>query len=397
MPSSCASIRTDERRAADRLRARPCYRKRVSDADHGRAQRLARVWSAVLAARRLADPSDPLGREARQRLPGASGLSPQGVELALGRHLETGPEPRHLAQLVEASGQAPCCHVVLAANVCTAPLRALCCALATAPAVRLRPSRRDPVVAELLVRALAGSADLRQAGGELRLASALEPRPGDEVHLYGSDESLGQIRASLPPRVRVRAHGTGLGLALVAQDADLDAAAAAVTADVLPFDQRGCLSPRWVLVEGDASRAAALAPRLAAALRAQGAVVPRGALEPADRTALGRFRDAICTVGSWWDGPNHAVAFDPSPRALLLGPAVRCLQVVPARADDAARLLAPWTRFVVALGGVDEPPPPGSLAFAIRQLAPRARASPLGTMQRPPLDGPVDLRADATR
>ncbi len=44
---------------------------------------LARVRRVVAAGRRIADPADTLGREARARLPETSGLSPEGVELAL--------------------------------------------------------------------------------------------------------------------------------------------------------------------------------------------------------------------------------------------------------------------------------------------------------------------------
>jgi hypothetical protein len=52
---------------------------------------------------------------------------------------------------------------------------------------------------------------------------------------------------------------------------------------------------------------------------------------------------------------------------------------------DAAKLLAPLAKGVVVIGSDD--------TTAARALAPAwARLAPLGAMQRPPLDGPVDLR-----
>jgi hypothetical protein len=51
-------------------------------------------------------------------------------------------------------------------------------------------------------------------------------------------------------------------------------------------------------------------------------------------------------------------------------------------------LLGPWAPFLTIVGADAD----GDLARAVRALAPRARKAPLGEMQRPPLDGPVDLR-----
>jgi len=58
---------------------------------HARSEneRLERMRAVLGAARRIVDARDPLGREARDRLPAATGLSPEGVELGLSRHVET--------------------------------------------------------------------------------------------------------------------------------------------------------------------------------------------------------------------------------------------------------------------------------------------------------------------
>ncbi|WP_438045000.1 acyl-CoA reductase [Sorangium sp. So ce128] len=369
--------------------------------DDGAARRL-RVERAVAAAARIADARDPLGEEARQRLPSTSGLSPEGVELALDRHLEVAPSDGELDALVASSGRARRCHVVLAANVCTAPLRAIAVATATAPEVFVRPSRRDPVVAELLVRALQADGGFRRAGGAIALvaditlgdagAAAGERAPGDlphaELHVYGSDQTVATLRAQAGPGVLVRGHGAGLGLAVVGLDANLVEAARDIAADVVPFDQRGCLSPRFALVEGPAERAEALARGLHEALEEAGARVPRGPLDGAARAEVTMYRATLDAVGSFWEGRGHGVGLDPAPRSLLLPPAARVVHVAASSAEAAPALLAPIHGAITAIGAGGG----GMLARAAAAAAPRARLSALGRMQRPPLDGPVDLR-----
>jgi hypothetical protein len=353
------------------------------------APRLVRVARVVAAGRRVADAGDPLGAEARSRLPACSGLDPRGVELALAEHLETDPAPSDLDALVARAGSAPACHVVLSANVCVAPLRAIAVAVATSPVVRVRPSRRDPVLAELLARALGEDASFAAAGGDLAIVADIDPPAGDELHAYGADATMAAIRARLPEGVVFRGHGTGLGLAVVGAGADVARAAADVARDVVAFDQRGCLSPRVALVEGGAARAEAFARALHAALGAEGAIVPRGLEPEAVLAEIALYRAAVEALGEVHVGEGHVVGVDVAPRALVLPPAARVVHVVAARADEAAALVGAWAPLVAALGADDLGAP---LARAIAALAPGARTSALGRMQRPPLDGPVDRR-----
>ncbi|WP_437642636.1 acyl-CoA reductase [Sorangium sp. So ce854] len=365
--------------------------------DAGAARR-TRVERAVAAAARIADPRDPLGDEARRRLPSTSGLSPEGVELALGRHLEVAPSRGELDALVAAAGRARRCHVVLAANVCTAPLRAIAVAAATAPEVLVRPSRRDPVVAELLVRALQADEAFARAGGAIALVAdlALEDdgdgaagdAPRAELHVYGSDQTVATLRARAGRGARVRGHGAGLGLAVVGPAAGLAEAARDIADDVVPFDQRGCLSPRFVLVEGPAERAEALARALHEALGEAGSRVPRGPLDDAARAEIAMYRATLEAVGWFREGEGHGVGLDPAPRSLLLPPAARLVHVAASGAAAAPALLAPIGGAITAIGAGGG----GELVRAASAVAPRARVSALGRMQRPPLDGPVDLR-----
>ncbi len=348
-------------------------------------QRLQRVCAVLAAARRLADPGDPLGQQARARLPATSGLTAPGVELALRSHLETAARDEQLTALLATCGTATTCHVLLSANVCTAPLRALACAVATAPTVALRPSRRDPVVAELLVEALEQSPDF---AGQVRLVNSLSPTAGDELHLYGSNETLAAIIPTVPAGTQLRAHGTGLGIALLERSGSVTRAARQLTEDVIVFDGQGCLTPRFALVVGDAARAKGYALALAERLAERGRAIPRGPLDATDEADLTRYRTLCESLGRVLEGEHHTVGIDPEPTGLVLPPALRGIHVVPVSNQTVTPLLSPWAPLVTAIGLAGE----GSVSKRVVAQCPAARVSPLGMMQKPPLDGPVDLR-----
>lgn len=348
-----------------------------------------RVWRVVLAARRIASTTDPLGREARARLPAASGLSPAGVELALTEHLETHPTRDDVAALTASAGSASRTWVVLASNVCTAALRALACALASAPEVYVKPSRRDPVVAELLVRALAQDHGLL---GKATLVDAIDPEPGDEIHAYGSDDTLTAIMASLPKGAAVRRHGSGTGVAVVERDAQIAAAATDLAADLTAFDGAGCASPRLTLVAGAASDAERFAERLHDSLTLMGERVARGALDASEQSELARVRSVAHSVGTWHEGPHHGIAVDVAPEALLLAPPMRATWVAACTAPRLASLLGALAAHVTTVGYAG----PRELTARVATLCPGARVTPLGRMQKPPLDGPIDRRPSVT-
>jgi hypothetical protein len=319
----------------------------------------------------------------------ATGLSPEGVELGFAS-LERGATPEELAGLVAAAGDAEHVHVVLSANVFVAPLRAIALARAAAPRVTVRASPRDPVLATALVAAAGDPA--------VTLTSERDPAstPADRIDVYGRAETLAAVREAARPGVVVREHGPGLGVAYVAAGADRDACAEALAADVVPFDQRGCLSPRVALVEGTAAEAEAFARALHDRLVAWEARVPRGELAEAEHAAAGRWRDALAFAGGVFAGGAASVAFVEGEASALpvlaVPPPGRNVLVVAVRSRaDARAALAPIAPFVVALGCSAG----GSEA---REVAPpHARVSPLGGMQRPPLDGPVDRRGVEVR
>jgi hypothetical protein len=339
------------------------------------ADRVADVRRLVDAARAIADHI-----ALRQALVETTGLSRQGVELALSEHLETSPTEADLLRLVERAGDTSCVHVVLSASVFVGALRALAIARAAAPRVIIIPSRREPAFA----RALA----LEASDPALTIENALdiESISEGEIHVYGRDETVAAVRARAPKGAQVRGHGTGIGLACVSTGADLDVAAAAVAADVIPFDQHGCLSPRVVLVQGGARRGDAFSRRLDAELALAERRVPRGALATDEVREAARYESTLAFAGRVWRGVGHLVGLAPNGAPLTFAPAGRHVHVAVVRDDEEAReLLVPVARFVTAVGFDDA-------AFGGALVDRAVRRSALGRMQKPPLDGPVDMR-----
>jgi hypothetical protein len=318
--------------------------------------------------------------ELAAQIASATGLSAQGVELGFAS-LERDASDGDLRTLIGRAGEATSVHVILSANVFVAPLRAIAVARAAAPGVTVRPSSRDPVLTRALVAALAEAGDHAVVLARDRDVAAIAE---GEIHVYGRAETVAAVKARA--RVPVRAHGPGLGIAVVSPAAALGEAADRLAADVVPFDQRGCLSPRVALVEGDPARAASLAALLHDRLQARGDRVPRGSLSREERAEATRWVDSAFFASDCWTGAGHAVALSPRDAPLAVPPPGRHVLVAGARTlADALGLIAPFARFVVAVGTDDRD--------RVSPLAPpRARVLSLGQMQYPPLDGPVDLR-----
>src|SRR4051812_49095212 len=121
--------------------------------------RIADVRRLMRAARKLVD-----GRaELVPVIADSTGLSTEGVALALARHLELEATDAELSNLVTNAGDVSRVVVVLSANVFVGALRAIALARAASDDVVVRPSRRDPAFARALVLAAneLGDAHLR--------------------------------------------------------------------------------------------------------------------------------------------------------------------------------------------------------------------------------------------
>jgi hypothetical protein len=354
--------------------------------DEEHASALGRVRAVLRAAARIADATDPLGRRARAEIPAVTGLSRENVELALEEHLETEASDEDLHALVSCVHPAPAVHVVLSSNVFVAAARALALALASSPVVTVKPSRREPTMALLLAEALADD------GMTMPVVSELAVGAGHHVHAYGRDETLRAIASTLPEGAGFWAHGTGMGVVALSESELTVEHAEALARDAGIFDQRGCLSPRVILVETGGEGAIAFAAELARAMERFAARIPVGAIDPAELAARRSYLDAAVIAGAAFERPGGAVGVDASPRMVPLPASPRVLHLACVGGPAEARaLLGPLLPSIVCLGGT------GALSIRLAPSIPWARRASPGSMQRPPLDGPVDRRAPAPR
>jgi hypothetical protein len=346
----------------------------------GGAAALERIARLVGAARRIADRNDVLGREARARLPEATGLSPHNVDLGLRHCLEVRPTDQELHALYASVGPASAVHVLLSANVFVAAHRALALALASSAHVAVRSSRREPVMAELLDRA---------APGLFSIVEELSPRAGDHVWAYGRDETLTALRGSLPAGCVLHGHGAGFGVAVVDEEThgtSVDELSEAVARDVSLFDQRGCLSPRVLLYMGSERAFKKLSRRLAAALDDAEATCPRGWLDASEISDARRVADTLLMGGSLVEAGKGWIGLVSEGGATMLPPPGRHL--VMARTESPVRWIEEHRGAITTVGcSVSE-----STRASLAEALPLARLSEIGAMQSPPFDGPVDRR-----
>jgi hypothetical protein len=339
--------------------------------------RIARLEPLLESARALADPASERGRQARKRLVAATGLSPQGVDFALECCLEREPSGAELEALVRATAQAPKAHVLLSANVFVAAHRAIALGLAASAEVRVRVSRREPEMAELLWEG---------AQRSFQLVPELTPEPGDQLWAYGSDDTLLRLARALPPGVALHAHGSGFGLGVLAErpsSTELERLLLKLAEDTALFDQRGCLSPRLLLVAGGEELARDVAAQLAAQLEAVETRLPRGRLAAQELAEITAYRDAASYAGELFEAGHGLVS---SSARFLLPPVGRNLHVL--ATNDLLQSLAKCADLVTSCAFHGD----AALRASIARVLPGARVCDFGQMQRPPFDGPVDRR-----
>jgi hypothetical protein len=345
--------------------------------------RIERVERFLRSARALCDAAHPLYDAARAQLPAVTGLSAQNVAWALDNALELRETDWDLERLCERTPECARAHVLLSANVFVAALRAIAIAVAAAPEVHVRPSRREPLMVELLAQS---------APGQFCIEEELRPIPGDHVWAYGSDETLARLKQALPADIVLHGHGNGYGVVVVwddevRSDRALERLAYDVVTDLVPFDQRGCLSPRVVLVQQEPSAARGLWRLLATAMIERGRQIPAGMLSHEERSDIVRYRDTLCVAGAVLSAGSGLVSLEIEELPWILPPTGRVLHVRPTM--NAIEDLAPHATMITTIGVASRT---SERAIAIEHAFPSARVAEIGRMQCPKLDGPVDLR-----
>jgi hypothetical protein len=328
--------------------------------------------SRILAAARVLQQDSGL----MEKLVLSTGLSMENVQKGLAEHLEVDATEAELERFVLRFGDASRITVILAANVFVAALRAICCARAKGERVTVRPSSREPELAAALVSQIADPA--------IELATSVDVknlREG-EIHVYGKDETIAKFKKAA--HVPVIGHGHGLGVSWLTTATSVSDAIAALESDIVAFDQRGCLSLRILFVEGGPTRAEEVGRALHRALNTT--KIPRGTLTREERAESVRFSDTMTMVGEVLSGHAHVVAIAPSDAPTIVPPTGRHVVVRHALRDaELTTALSPIAKWVCAFG-TDDPARAKALA------PPHSRISLLGHMQKPRLDGYVDLR-----
>jgi hypothetical protein len=183
----------------------------------------------------------------------------------------------------------------------------LICALLTKSASLGKNASEEPLFAALFARSLwevcpevgACLAVTWWKGGDTGLEAAAFAR-ADAVIAYGSETSIGDIQARVPPAARFLAYGHKLSFGLIGREylrpdqAKRVAQQAAYGVSV--FDQQGCVSPHLLYVEqGGAVSPKDFAVLLAEEMAVVHATLPRGPLPLADSAAIRHLRGAYET------------------------------------------------------------------------------------------------------
>ncbi len=343
--------------------------------------RSARALALRDAAQKLADPSSEWGKKARALLPEQTGLSSEGVDYALTSCLEHRTGRGALTALLLKVPRVPASHVLLSSTAFVGTFRAILLALLQSPTVWVRSSRREPVMADLLCQA---------SGGCFEITDRLSPEAGHHYWAYGTDETLREVEATLPSGVHYHAHGAGLGVAVFREKGDgrteISASVDGLARDTIALDQRGCLSPRVVLIEGERAYGELIADQLVSALDRWEARVPRGTLSRSETADALRHEAAMTYLGSSVRAGQGMVVLDPEQERLVLPPVGRYLHLT--LVESAEEVLVGLKSRLTTVGLHN----PGHLEGNLKSRIGPRRYVPLGQMQRPLLDGPVDLR-----
>ncbi|MGC4064519.1 MAG: acyl-CoA reductase [Polyangiaceae bacterium] len=343
--------------------------------DQGPARGLLR-WIRRVAV--LADPTHPLGRRAHDELPESTGLSRENVAWGLAHSLERHATATQLGELIAGVTRCETAHVLLSANVFTAALRAVALAKASAARVLVRPSRREPLFAQLLHDADPSA---------FELVDRLQPAPEDHVWAYGADATLQTVSRQWPAGVVLHGHGNGYGVLVVSNpEAMTRERYDDMALDIAAFDQRGCLSPRIAIVEGDDGTAEDVGRSLFEALRRIQLRLPLGRLTQEERAERLRYRELMRYLGDCFEADGALVGVAPSDSDWIVPPPGRVIHVQATTALEDA--IARHARDITNIGVS----PAASCIW--RRSVPRARVAHWGRMQCPPLDGPADRRPE---
>lgn len=382
-----------------------------------------RVEAIGRACERFLDPGDPIRAEALRLLPRYAALSDAGASdvldamaadwtrdrlgaLVASEFPQISPEPRFSNPVPDPAGTPVrrlavpgrltltiCSGTVPGVSV-TAAVRSLLVGSGTL----LKPGAGDIVLPLLFARALrdvdeglaAALAVVYWPGGTGELESeALEV--ADRVVVYGDAGTIRAVRARANPAATLVEYRHRVGLAVVdvrgRPAPEVDALAEEVTDAVVPYEQRGCVSPVRIYAIGGDDEVRGFGGALSQALERRERWIP-GRRTPEEAAAAHQLvgalelRRAAGEAVEVWSGPEWTVAVERSGelfaggRVVLIGGVARIADVLGEIARFTGRLQ------VVGIGGLDS-----DAAAEIAGAAAEAGASrigPLGRVAYPP-------------
>ncbi len=353
--------------------------------------RSARDIAAVLgtAGGRFLDLGDPLRERALGALPGTSGLSAEMAAAVLDGMASDWTAER-LARLLEAELGDPAaldgfvpgtagritavgpdlCTQIVSGSVPGVGATALIRSLLVKGPTLLKPGRGDVVLPVLMAEAIrSADADLGDAvavaywPGGTEAAEDAAMSSADVVTVYGADETVAALRARAPIGTRLVGYPNRIGFGVVGREALEPARRHRVVSEVAGavafFDQRGCVSPQVVYVEGGGDVSPAdVARELAAAMEALERHLPGGTLDPREASQVHQVRGAAEVVAAAGSGvevhhggsASWTVIYDPLPAFAPSCPG-RVVRVKPVGdVLDVPRLVAPFGRHLQSVG-----------------------------------------------
>ncbi len=342
-------------------------------------------WVATVEA--FSDPRSPESRALRPALGPSIGLSPGGLEAALGAILGgVGKLPAR--DMIRRAGAFPKdprkpALVFLAGNLPALAVQPLLPALALRRPVLLKSPSSEPRFTPAFVAALArrlpaaanAMAVLRWEGGDVRIEAPLLAGAG-KVLAYGDSDSIADLRSRSP--APVLGYGPRISLAVLGAGIDPETVAEGLARDIALFDQRGCLSIHGIFTLGDPE---ALARALEVALEELAARWPPGPARLEDQAAARQEIETAHLQGlRVFELPlgHGAVLIDPEAR-LKISPGLRIVRIFPvADLETLPQRLAPWQDRLqgVAMANAD------SLLSALKALG-ASRIAPPGKLQHP--------------
>ncbi len=369
------------------------------------------------ATQRWLDPKDPIRKEAESLLLLTSGASKEMIHFILEDLFKNLTRPVLIQLLEEELGDPALCDQfrpkkkglgftrvigprlithILPGNISGTAVISLVCGLLAKSANLAKVSTEEPLLPVLFARSL------HQIRPELAESMAILTWNNKESHitraafqkadlaiLYGSDETIAQVRELIPPPTRTLFHGHKLSLGVIARESIQKEVAERAAVDITLYDQMGCLSPHLFYVESLGNHTPLeFAQWLSQALYAASNRLPKGETSPVIAAQIQQLRGSLPLRGgkvfSSPKGVDWTVLYDPDPR-FSASPLSRTIWVKPVHdLTEIIPHLEPIHTALQAIGIAIPEDRKAELIPAISKIG-ASRICAIGKMQTPPM------------